>query len=313
MNILITNIGRRTYFIDFLKEIKKKYRKIKIFVSDSNKYSAGMLTDSDVKKIVTPQALEKKKYIKSLLEISKKLKIRLIIPISDRDLSLLSTNINLFKKINTQILVSSNKIIKICANKILMNEFCKKNKFLTPKINFHVNKITNQYICKPIFGSGSEGLILNNKDLNIKVINKKKYIFQKKIIGKEYNIDILNDLSGNYVASCVKEKKIIRSGETDQAKVINLNLIQNFSKKLSEKLRHIGNLDCDIIVTKEKKIFIIDLNPRFGGGYPFTHLVGQNYLKFILEDILKKRKSKLKTIRKPYILSKGISIHSKIK
>jgi len=312
MNILITNIGRRTYFIDFLKEIKKKYKIIKIFVTDPNQNSAGILYDIGIKKIITPQALEGKKYINSLLKISKKFKIDLIIPVSDHDLSLLSSNINLFKKINTKILISSNKIIKICSNKILMSEFCKKNKFLTPKINSHINKITNQYICKPIFGSGSEGLILNNKDLNIKVVNKKKYIFQKKIIGKEYNIDILNDLSGNYVASCAKEKKIIRSGETDQAKIINSNSFQNFSKKLSKKLRHIGNLDCDIIV-KKKKIFIIDLNPRFGGGYPFSHLVGQNYLKFILEDILKKRKSNLKTPRKPYILSKGISIHSKIK
>ena len=72
MNILITNIGRRTYFIDFLKEIKKKYKQIKIFVSDSNKNSAGMVYDSKVKNVVTPKASNKKKYLNSLLAISKK-------------------------------------------------------------------------------------------------------------------------------------------------------------------------------------------------------------------------------------------------
>ena len=36
MKILLTNIGRRTYLIDYLFELKKKYKKIKIFVSDSN-------------------------------------------------------------------------------------------------------------------------------------------------------------------------------------------------------------------------------------------------------------------------------------
>lgn len=313
MNILITNVGRRTYFIDFLKEIKKKYKKMNIFVSDSNKNCAGMFDDTRVKKFLTPKVSKKKKYLEYLLKISKKNKIDLIIPVSDRDLDLLSLNKDLFKKINTKVLVSSNDVVKLCASKILMKRFCKKNKLLTPEIFSNKKKITKQLVYKPIYGSGSEGLILYNKDLDIKVLNRKKYIFQKKIIGTEYNIDILNDLNGDYVSSCAKEKIIVRSGETDQAKIISSKLIENFSKRLSKKLGHIGNLDCDVILTNRNKIYIIDLNPRFGGGYPFSHLVGQNYLNFIIEDIFKKPKTKLKILKKTYILSKGISLHGKIK
>ena len=134
MNILITNVGRRTYFIDFLKEIKKKYKKMNIFVSDSNKNCAGMFDDTRVKKFLTPKVSKKKKYLEYLLKISKKNKIDLIIPVSDRDLDLLSLNKDLFKKINTKVLVSSNDVVKLCASKILMKRFCKKNKLLTPEI-----------------------------------------------------------------------------------------------------------------------------------------------------------------------------------
>ena len=36
MKILLTNIGRRTYLIDYLFDLTKIYKKIKIFVSDPN-------------------------------------------------------------------------------------------------------------------------------------------------------------------------------------------------------------------------------------------------------------------------------------
>ena len=51
---------------------------------------------------------------------------------------------------------------------------------------------------------------------------------------------------------------------------------------MAEKLGHIGNLDVDLI-KRGKDIYIIDLNPRFGGGYPATHLIGVNLLDVIIK------------------------------
>ena len=61
----------------------------------------------------------------------------------------------------------------------------------------------------------------------------------------------------------------------------------NAPQKISGYSKHIGNLDCDVIV-KNNEIYVIDLNPRFGGGYAFTHLAGLNYLKFIIYSFVKK-------------------------
>jgi carbamoyl-phosphate synthase large subunit len=35
-------------------------------------------------------------------------------------------------------------------------------------------------------------------------------------------------------------------------------------------------LDCDFFVTGDG-IYVLDLNPRLGGGYPFAHLAGADY------------------------------------
>ena len=50
----------------------------------------------------------------------------------------------------------------------------------------------------------------------------------------------------------------------------------------AKKLGHIANLDCDMIEEGEN-VYVIDLNPRFGGGYPATHLSGVNLLSILIK------------------------------
>ena len=35
-----------------------------------------------------------------------------------------------------------------------------------------------------------------------------------------------------------------------------------------------GNLDMDVLLTREGYAYIIDMNARFGGGYPYSHMAG---------------------------------------
>ena len=79
------------------------------------------------------------------------------------------------------------------------------------------------------------------------------------------------------------------------------------AKKISKKFRHIGNLDCDAIINKKGDIFFIDFNPRFGGGYPFTHVAGLNFIKLII-CILLKKKMTIPTKPKLIKASKGLAI-----
>jgi len=109
----------------------------------------------------------------------------------------------------------------------------------------------------------------------------KSIIVQEKLIGKEYGIDVINDLKGNYVRTVVREKIAMRSGETDIAKVIEHKEIEKLGEMISNKLKHIANLDIDIIESNNK-YYVIDMNVRFGGGYPFSHSAGINLPRAII-------------------------------
>ena len=65
-----------------------------------------------------------------------------------------------------------------------------------------------------------------------------------------------------------------------------------------------------LILSKIKKgrIYFIDFNPRFGGGYPLTHISGFNYLQALL-DMVMNRPVNFPTEEKQMVLMKGISIH----
>ena len=36
MNILLTNIGRRVYFVKYILDLKKKYKNLKLYLADNN-------------------------------------------------------------------------------------------------------------------------------------------------------------------------------------------------------------------------------------------------------------------------------------
>ena len=54
-------------------------------------------------------------------------------------------------------------------------------------------------------------------------------------------------------------------------------------KKIGQNLHHIGNLDVDIMQRANGDYCVLELNPRFGGGYPFSYEAGVNMPKAIIK------------------------------
>lgn len=309
MRILVTNIGRRIYFAKFLIDLKKKIKNCKIYLADDN-LSISALKIKGVISLKIPKVKDGNKiYLREVKKIIKNKKISLLIPCTNYDLNILSLNIKKIEKIGCHLMVSRNDLIKKCLDKKKLYDMSIKYNFYSPKFFKNLNeakKSKSKFFIKKLrkgHSSIDQEIIkkLKKKDF------EKKYIIQEYIDGDELHLDILNDHNGKFISHCLKKKISMRFGETDIAKVTHDVKLKKLSKNLSKNLKHIGNLDCDIIYDKTKKIpYIIDINPRFGGGYPFTHLSGNNFLgKYIFNLMGKKFKEKKKYNK---IFSKGISI-----
>ena len=107
-------------------------------------------------------------------------------------------------------------------------------------------------------------------------------MIQQMILGKEYGLDIMNDFEGNNVGVSVKQKLAMRAGETDKAITVDNEEIRSIGAKIGQTLRHIGNLDCDIL-EQDGNYYVLEFNPRFGGGFPFSYEAGVNLPKAYIE------------------------------
>ena len=104
-------------------------------------------------------------------------------------------------------------------------------------------------------------------------------MIQEKLTGKEFGLDVMNDLEGNNVAISVKQKLAMRAGETDKAITVDLPEVRDIGETIGHNLRHIGNLDVDIMQRANGDYCVLELNPRFGGGFPFSYEAGVNLPK----------------------------------
>lgn len=289
MNILIPNIGRRGYLVRYLKAIPEFNGKV--FVSDCDPTASGLHGNNDGYFILSKPVDNEQKYISELLELCSKEDIKIIIPVIDPEIFLLSDYREEFMNRGILVIVSDKNVLDICYNKILMNDFLKRNDFEFPKTYqtlegfekaYTNNEIKFPVIMKPVYGSGSEATYKIDSVEKVKALINEKMIIQEYIDGQEYGADIFNTLEKKVVRCVVKKKISMRSGETDKAVTVIDSKISQCMLRLARALGHIGNLDCDMIV-KDGKIYIIDLNPRFGGGYPATHAAGVNLLLLILK------------------------------
>jgi len=300
MNILLTSVGRRTYMIEYFKNALKGDG----FVLASNNVLTYSLKKAD-EYVLTPDIYDES-YIDFLLEYCKRKIVDVVISLFDIDLPVLSKNRKKFEENGVRLIVSSEQAIDICNDKWKTYQFLCSiglNQPLTYisvencEENLESGTISFPLIIKPRWGMGSIGIYIANTMEELNVLYKKlhKEIFdtylkfessqnadsciliQQKISGEEFGLDILNDLNSNYVTTVAKKKLAMRAGETDIAQIADNSIFLNISKTISQSLKHIANLDVDCFVTENKQIYILEMNCRFGGQYPFSHLSGVDF------------------------------------
>lgn len=306
MNILFTCAGRRNYLINYFKEALKGEGKV--FATDMQ-LTAPALVDADI--AIQVPAIYSQEYIPSLLRIVKENDINCVISLNDLELPILSEAKDQIESLGAKVIVADEHAIKIAFDKWETVKFLEANGLKSPKtyIDFEEARkaiesggLKFPLVIKPRWGSASIGIdfpeTMEELELAYKLQNIRlkrtilaeaskedidhAILIQEKIPGKEYGMDVLNDFEGNYVGTFVREKIQMRSGETDKAISVIDKRFEQVGKIIGDNLKHIGNLDCDVF-EHNGELYVLELNPRFGGGYPFSHEAGNNTAAIYIE------------------------------
>ena len=297
MNILFTCAGRRNYLIRYFKEIIGKEGKT--FAVDSDD-TASAFAEADT--AITVPSVFTAHYVDTLVEIIQDYEIDLVIPLNDFELPIMAANKAKLEAFGAKVIVSEPDLIDLCADKWKTFNFLEDlnissvKSFITLDDTLEAlaqGSVKFPLVLKPRWGFGSVGietvkseseLRLAYELLSIKIDNnsmssvgantvKEQILIQEKITGEEYGLDILNDFDGNFHSAYVRKKLAMRSGETDKAISVIDSRFTEIAKKIGKATGHIGIMDCDFFL-KDDQILLLEMNPRFGGGYPFSHTAG---------------------------------------
>lgn len=305
MNILITSAGRRSYLIKYFQEALKGMGKV--FASNSSYTIATQDADGY---FISPNIYDSS-YIDTIIDFCKENNITAIISVFDIDLLVLAQNKQKIEDNGIKLLLSDESVVGICNDKWQTYLFLKENNIGTPltfknkEDFFHaINKgeISYPVIIKPRWGMASMGIYTadNEEELNvfynksIKSINNsylkfesnftpdEMILFQEKLEGQEYGLDIINDFKGEFVSIVPKSKLQMRAGETDLGQVVDSDKFMTLGKKISTSLKHEVILSVDCFEYKGI-LKVIEMNCRISGHYPLSHLAGVDLPKQIVE------------------------------
>lgn len=278
--ILFTSIGRR---VELVQAFKNSYLKSIISARVLGVDSSPLLAPARyfVDAIFQAPRVNEAGYLKTLLQICRKEKVNLLIPLYEPEFLILAKQRDQFKKLGTILLLSAVDTLNTCADKLETYLFFNEFAINTPKTWPIMEKpISDQFplFVKPRSGMGSAGVFRVNSQSELEFFanRNRDLIVQEYISGTEYTLDTLSDLNGRALAVVPRERIEVRAGEVVKSRTVDRpDLIQQ-GKYIIETLGIIGpaTLQC---IDDGLMVYWIEVNPRFGGGVPLSIRAGVDY------------------------------------
>ena len=289
-NILITSAGRRVGLVRFFQtELKKKFPTSKVYTAEANPQwsSASRISDG----YFTIPRVDNENYINSILDLCKQNEIKIVVPTIDTELLVLSSAKNLFLLNNIQIIVSDFDFISKCRDKRLTNLLFNELGINIPRA---INKENPSFplFIKPYDGSLSKDIFLikNKEELTDSLLNNPKLMYMEYINPTdfhEFTIDAYYDKNSDLKCLVPRRRIEVRGGEISKGKTEKGIFYDILKEKLNVISGAKGCLTIQVFVGKKNNEIIgIEINPRFGGGYPLSYASGANYPACIIQEYM---------------------------
>lgn len=226
-------------------------------------------------------------YVEALLAICRTHEIDCVLPLNDRDLDILARARGRFHKQGVLVAGLEPLDVGLVGDKFELAAWMAEHGFAYPQtwLDYPTSAslADKKLVEKSRYGQGSAGLAYHTHVPEQSLAPNQ--VVQEYLDGDEYNLDVLRDAHGQVVAVSVKQKLEMIGGSTDRAVSIRSPELCRLGARLADELCALGSIDVDVIVSRGRA-FVIDINPRLGGGFPFTATYCPRYVDLLLEVCL---------------------------
>lgn len=290
LTLLVTSAGRRNQLLDcFRRDGAALGLEVRLLAADLTPDLSPACRVAEAR-FTVPRCTEPA-YVPALLEICRRERVTLLVPTIDTELPVLSANRAEFAAAGTLVVISSPELVGLARDKHSMAAFLERSGIPTPRtvmldeFKRHPAAVRWPVIAKPAGGSSSVGIIKPKRAEELREFSAEDYIVQELWEGTEYTVNIFFDAAGRLRCAIPHERIETRAGEVSKGVTRRVPALEAAAQKLAAAMPGArGPLCFQAMVTASGDYAVLEINARFGGGYPLAHRAGATFTRWLLEE-----------------------------
>ena len=286
MNILISSAGRRTSLVSAFMEACRGDR---IVVAADADPLAPSLQVAD-EGVVVPR-LDHPRFVDEMLATCERHDVGLIVPTIDTELPLFAHNRDRFKEAGVLPVVSGAELIEATLSKRNTEKVFSAAGIRTPRswdTNWAVSDLPAEVFVKPDRGSASAHTYPTTPErLQAILPLVPDPIIQEKIDAVELTVDALLDTEGITIHLVPRIRLKTVGGESVEGVTMPDAPIRVWLLRLFDVVADLGGwgpMTVQLFLTSPEPT-LVEVNPRFGGGFPLAYEAGAHYPQWILRMV----------------------------
>lgn len=289
LTVLLTSVGRR---VSLLRHFREALRDLGVrgrVVALDLKESAPALYEADAFELVP--RVDAPDYVARVIDACQRHNATFVVPLIDTELRALSESHALFRAQGIELCLSGPKTTALSADKRLTADFFESAGIPTPRLLDIEESLGDPSLSFPLFlkpadGSCSQGahLIRSRSDLEYFSHSVKNAMLQEHVTGNEYTLDVLVDFQGRVRQVVPRLRLETRAGEVSKGVTVKDYEIMAAGRRVAEALPDArGCITIQCFKTPSGELKFIEINPRFGGGYPLSWAAGAQFPRWLIE------------------------------
>lgn len=288
-NVLILSAGRRVELVQaFQTELQARFPGAKVFATDLNPEMSAACQVAD-RAFQAPHVTDLD-YHDFLLDLCRREGVGLVAPTIDTELLGLALNRERFAAHGVALVISDEGLVSACRDKRVSSALFEEVGVDVPHI-FDRDALEFPCFVKPYDGSRSVGAVLlpTAENLTATMLDDPKMMFLEYIdqTHKEYTVDAYYDRVGAMKCMVPRERLEVRDGEVNKGATRKNHVYDYLKDRLLKVKGARGCLTVQLFTKADgSRYAALEINPRFGGGFPLTYAAGANYPGWLIDEYL---------------------------
>ncbi len=290
-HVLVTSAGRRVSLVGAFRNALRPWG-LRVVAGDASSLAPALYHADEA---VELPLIGSGDYIPRLMEIVEQHQIGIVVPTIDTELAMLAEARDMFESRGCTVVVSTPDVVAMSADKSLTQDFMQQHDIDVPRgwtletlKTLKTSDLPDALFVKPRDGSSSQHCFKATRENLSQVLGMvPNPIIQQRLHGEEITIDALLDLAGSPVHLVPRKRIRTMAGESIQGVTIDDEQLRPWLLSVLGKLSALGArgpMTLQAFLTSDGPV-LIEVNPRFGGGFPLTNAAGGTYAQWLVDMV----------------------------